>query len=218
MHLWEFVLVVNTAPYWFLVAIYRFWSDLVILKLWKQSKVYRFSRTWCERGAPFWIQTPRSTGTRSRGRTGAPLVCSAALRSTPTRWHKTSGRPTWSPSPSSPTTWVSASKHLCAGTCGVSRFCVRPLLSVSVLTVDYLDVSDPLRATLPRFQDIQESFPKELGSSVRFPRFNAHTQVQKGRSVCSGVRLINSRKPTLSHQTLLAWRSGKMTKIIRKKG
>ncbi|KAF6730891.1 Cadherin EGF LAG seven-pass G-type receptor 1 [Oryzias melastigma] len=49
-----------------------------------------------------------------------------------------------------------------------------------ILTVDYLDVSDPLRATLPRFQDIQESFPKELGSSVRFPRFNAHTQVQKG--------------------------------------
>uniref|UniRef100_H2MVT5 Cadherin EGF LAG seven-pass G-type receptor 1a n=1 Tax=Oryzias latipes TaxID=8090 RepID=H2MVT5_ORYLA len=40
-----------------------------------------------------------------------------------------------------------------------------------ILTVDYLDVSDPQRATLPRFQDIRESFAKELGSSVRFPKF-----------------------------------------------
>uniref|UniRef100_G3Q5I8 Cadherin EGF LAG seven-pass G-type receptor 1a n=1 Tax=Gasterosteus aculeatus aculeatus TaxID=481459 RepID=G3Q5I8_GASAC len=41
-----------------------------------------------------------------------------------------------------------------------------------ILTVDYLDVSDPQRATLPRFQDIQEDYSKELGSSVQFPRFN----------------------------------------------
>uniref|UniRef100_A0A3P9H6T8 Cadherin EGF LAG seven-pass G-type receptor 1a n=1 Tax=Oryzias latipes TaxID=8090 RepID=A0A3P9H6T8_ORYLA len=49
-----------------------------------------------------------------------------------------------------------------------------------ILTVDYLDVSDPQRATLPRFQDIRESFAKELGSSVRFPKFTAHTQLHKG--------------------------------------
>ncbi|XP_023807886.1 cadherin EGF LAG seven-pass G-type receptor 1 isoform X2 [Oryzias latipes] len=48
-----------------------------------------------------------------------------------------------------------------------------------ILTVDYLDVSDPQRATLPRFQDIRESFAKELGSSVRFPKFTAHTQLHK---------------------------------------
>uniref|UniRef100_A0A8D0AXG8 Cadherin EGF LAG seven-pass G-type receptor 1 n=1 Tax=Sander lucioperca TaxID=283035 RepID=A0A8D0AXG8_SANLU len=41
-----------------------------------------------------------------------------------------------------------------------------------ILTVDYLDVSDPERATLPRFQDIQEAYSKELGSSVHFPQFN----------------------------------------------
>ncbi|XP_033930567.1 cadherin EGF LAG seven-pass G-type receptor 1 isoform X1 [Pseudochaenichthys georgianus] len=44
-----------------------------------------------------------------------------------------------------------------------------------ILTVDYLDVSDPERATLPRFQDIQEEYSKELGSSVHFPQFNLRT-------------------------------------------
>ncbi|XP_061571275.1 cadherin EGF LAG seven-pass G-type receptor 1 isoform X2 [Cololabis saira] len=48
-----------------------------------------------------------------------------------------------------------------------------------ILTVDYLDMSDPERATLPRFQDIQESYPKELGSSVHFPQFNLRTHLQK---------------------------------------
>ncbi|XP_072233193.1 cadherin EGF LAG seven-pass G-type receptor 1 isoform X2 [Leuresthes tenuis] len=47
-----------------------------------------------------------------------------------------------------------------------------------ILTVDYLDVSDPERATLPRFQDIQEPVAKELRSSVHFPQFNLRDQVQ----------------------------------------
>lgn len=51
-----------------------------------------------------------------------------------------------------------------------------------VLTVDYLDVSDPERATLPRFEDIQEAYPKELGSYVQFPQFNLRTQSHKGRN------------------------------------
>uniref|UniRef100_A0A665WXR0 Cadherin EGF LAG seven-pass G-type receptor 1 n=1 Tax=Echeneis naucrates TaxID=173247 RepID=A0A665WXR0_ECHNA len=34
-----------------------------------------------------------------------------------------------------------------------------------ILTVDYLDVSDPEKATYPHFQEIQEAYPKELGSS-----------------------------------------------------
>lgn len=47
--------------------------------------------------------------------------------------------------------------------------------------MDYLDVSDPQRATLPRFQDIQEDYSKELGSSVQFPRFNPRTQGNRGQ-------------------------------------
>ncbi|KAM4569520.1 cadherin EGF LAG seven-pass G-type receptor 1 isoform 2-T2 [Odontesthes bonariensis] len=46
-----------------------------------------------------------------------------------------------------------------------------------ILTVDYLDVSDPERATLPRFQDIQEPVAKELRSSVHFPQFDLRAQV-----------------------------------------
>ncbi|KAM3859079.1 cadherin EGF LAG seven-pass G-type receptor 1 [Diretmus argenteus] len=45
-----------------------------------------------------------------------------------------------------------------------------------IVTVDYLDVSDPEKATFPRFQEIQESFPKELRSSVHFPEFNLRPQ------------------------------------------
>ncbi|XP_026001885.1 cadherin EGF LAG seven-pass G-type receptor 1 isoform X6 [Astatotilapia calliptera] len=48
-----------------------------------------------------------------------------------------------------------------------------------ILTVDYLDVSNPERTTFPRFQEIQEAYPKELGSSVRFPQFNIGTQGNK---------------------------------------
>lgn len=51
-----------------------------------------------------------------------------------------------------------------------------------VLTVDYLDVSYPERATLPRFEDIQETYPKELGSYVQFPKFNLRTQSLQGRN------------------------------------
>ncbi|XP_017285390.1 cadherin EGF LAG seven-pass G-type receptor 1 isoform X2 [Kryptolebias marmoratus] len=48
-----------------------------------------------------------------------------------------------------------------------------------ILTVDYLDKSNPEKATLPRFQDIQETYPKELGSSVHFPRFDSKSGIQK---------------------------------------
>ncbi|XP_027875467.1 cadherin EGF LAG seven-pass G-type receptor 1 isoform X3 [Xiphophorus couchianus] len=48
-----------------------------------------------------------------------------------------------------------------------------------ILTVDYLDVSDPEKATLPRFKDIQESYPRELGSSVHFPLFNLRDHLHK---------------------------------------
>ncbi|XP_060935371.1 cadherin EGF LAG seven-pass G-type receptor 1 [Limanda limanda] len=45
-----------------------------------------------------------------------------------------------------------------------------------ILTVDYLDVSDPEKATFPRFQEIKETYPKELGSSVHFSQFNFGSQ------------------------------------------
>ncbi|XP_074482164.1 cadherin EGF LAG seven-pass G-type receptor 1 isoform X2 [Sebastes fasciatus] len=48
-----------------------------------------------------------------------------------------------------------------------------------ILTVDYLDVSDPERATLPRFQDIHEEYSKDLGSSVHFPQFNLRAQAHR---------------------------------------
>uniref|UniRef100_A0A7N6C234 Cadherin EGF LAG seven-pass G-type receptor 1a n=1 Tax=Anabas testudineus TaxID=64144 RepID=A0A7N6C234_ANATE len=51
-----------------------------------------------------------------------------------------------------------------------------------ILTVDYLDVSDPEKAAFPRFQDIQEAYPKELRSSVHFPEFNLRTQAHRGRT------------------------------------
>uniref|UniRef100_A0A3P8W458 Cadherin EGF LAG seven-pass G-type receptor 1 n=1 Tax=Cynoglossus semilaevis TaxID=244447 RepID=A0A3P8W458_CYNSE len=43
-----------------------------------------------------------------------------------------------------------------------------------ILTVDYLDMSDPEKATLPKFHDILEAYPKELRSSIQFPLFNLH--------------------------------------------
>ncbi|XP_036005287.1 cadherin EGF LAG seven-pass G-type receptor 1 isoform X4 [Fundulus heteroclitus] len=48
-----------------------------------------------------------------------------------------------------------------------------------ILTMDYLNVSEPEKATLPRFKDIQESYPKELGSSVHFPLFSSQDRNQK---------------------------------------
>ncbi|XP_065807162.1 cadherin EGF LAG seven-pass G-type receptor 1 isoform X4 [Labrus bergylta] len=45
-----------------------------------------------------------------------------------------------------------------------------------ILTVDYLDVLDPERATLPRFPEIQEPYSRELGSSIHFPQFNLYSQ------------------------------------------
>lgn len=56
-------------------------------------------------------------------------------------------------------------------------------LLLTVLTVDYLDVIDPERATLPRFEDIGEVYPKELGSYVQFPQFNLRPQGHRGSSI-----------------------------------
>lgn len=41
-------------------------------------------------------------------------------------------------------------------------------------------MSNPERTTFPRFREIQEAYPKELGSSVRFPQFNIGSQGNKG--------------------------------------
>uniref|UniRef100_A0A3Q3FZG8 Cadherin EGF LAG seven-pass G-type receptor 1 n=1 Tax=Labrus bergylta TaxID=56723 RepID=A0A3Q3FZG8_9LABR len=51
-----------------------------------------------------------------------------------------------------------------------------------ILTVDYLDVLDPERATLPRFPEIQEPYSRELGSSIHFPQFNLYSQGHRGRN------------------------------------
>ncbi|XP_028304678.1 cadherin EGF LAG seven-pass G-type receptor 1 isoform X4 [Gouania willdenowi] len=48
-----------------------------------------------------------------------------------------------------------------------------------ILTVDYLDVMDPESATFPRFKEIQEEYPKELASSVHFPKFNLQPKGHK---------------------------------------
>ncbi|XP_061523757.1 cadherin EGF LAG seven-pass G-type receptor 1 isoform X2 [Phycodurus eques] len=48
-----------------------------------------------------------------------------------------------------------------------------------ILSVDYLDVSDPRKATFPHFQDIEKEYPQALGSSVHFPHFNLLGQWHK---------------------------------------
>uniref|UniRef100_A0A8C8JEY5 Cadherin EGF LAG seven-pass G-type receptor 1 n=1 Tax=Oncorhynchus tshawytscha TaxID=74940 RepID=A0A8C8JEY5_ONCTS len=45
-----------------------------------------------------------------------------------------------------------------------------------IIVVDYLDTSVPGRASFPRFHEIQEYYPKDLTSSVRFPQFNTRPQ------------------------------------------
>ncbi|XP_076008243.1 cadherin EGF LAG seven-pass G-type receptor 1 isoform X2 [Genypterus blacodes] len=61
-----------------------------------------------------------------------------------------------------------------------------------ILTVDYLDVSDPERATFPHFLDNHEAFPKDLGSFVLFPQFNLQPQ---------GRRVSNSAEPSVTPAT-----------------
>uniref|UniRef100_A0A3Q3J3E4 Cadherin EGF LAG seven-pass G-type receptor 1 n=1 Tax=Monopterus albus TaxID=43700 RepID=A0A3Q3J3E4_MONAL len=51
-----------------------------------------------------------------------------------------------------------------------------------ILTVDYLDVSDPEKAELPRFQDIQEAYSRELKSSVHFPNQFIYTSIPLSNS------------------------------------
>lgn len=68
------------------------------------------------------------------------------------------------------------------GVCNLLRFTfsVGLFSPLPVLTVDYLDVTHPERATLPRFEDIQGEYSKELGSYVQFPHFNLRTQGLRG--------------------------------------
>lgn len=74
-------------------------------------------------------------------------------------------------------------------TCFQSAFAsLSPLLPV--LTVDYLDVTHPERATLPRFEEIQGEYSKELGSYVQFPHFNLRTHSLRG----SNARAMTSLK------------------------
>lgn len=166
-------------------------------------------RTWCEQEAPYWIQTTRSTGSRSRELKVVLPICSATLRITPTHWHRTSGKPIWSHSLSSRTTWVSWGAVIkLFWTCKHNHILILGLLVfplLLVLTVDYLDVSDPERATLPRFEDIREAYPKELGSSVQFPQLNLRPQGRKGSTLCScyflavlNVFKINKKKSIIS--------------------
>lgn len=56
--------------------------------------------------------------------------------------------------------------------------------------MDYLDVSDPERATLPRFQDIHEEYSKDLGSSVHFPQFNLRAQAHRGKKALAESHLL----------------------------
>lgn len=45
--------------------------------------------------------------------------------------------------------------------------------------MDYLDVSDPERATFPHLLDNHEAFPEDLGSFVLFPQFNLKPQSRR---------------------------------------
>ncbi|XP_034019490.1 cadherin EGF LAG seven-pass G-type receptor 1 isoform X2 [Thalassophryne amazonica] len=51
-----------------------------------------------------------------------------------------------------------------------------------ILTVDYLNMSDPERASLPRFKEIKEAFSQELSSSIYFPQFKLGTKSHKAES------------------------------------
>ncbi|XP_062339592.1 LOW QUALITY PROTEIN: cadherin EGF LAG seven-pass G-type receptor 1-like [Osmerus eperlanus] len=49
---------------------------------------------------------------------------------------------------------------------------LRPFTIVTdnmIVAVDYLDVRDPERSSLPRFQELLEDYPRELASSAHFP-------------------------------------------------
>ncbi|XP_049616876.1 cadherin EGF LAG seven-pass G-type receptor 1 isoform X5 [Syngnathus scovelli] len=48
-----------------------------------------------------------------------------------------------------------------------------------IFSVDYLDVSDPQKATFPHFHDIDEEYSEELESSIHFPHFNLLGQRHK---------------------------------------
>ncbi|KAJ8374025.1 hypothetical protein SKAU_G00046050 [Synaphobranchus kaupii] len=48
-----------------------------------------------------------------------------------------------------------------------------------IVAVDYLDSSDPDRAKMPRFHEIQEVYPKDMESSVQFPEFTENTADSK---------------------------------------
>lgn len=64
-------------------------------------------RTSLKLEVPFLTQLTRSSGKRYSTLMVGRHICCATLKSTPTLWYRTWGRPTWDPSPSSLTTWVS---------------------------------------------------------------------------------------------------------------
>lgn len=68
-----------------------------------------------------------------------------------------------------------------------------------VLTVDYLDLSNPEKGTFPRFQDIQEAYSNDLRSSIHFPEFNLRAQGHKGTAQDPS---LSSRCSKLKVQTL----------------
>uniref|UniRef100_A0A3B3SA85 Cadherin EGF LAG seven-pass G-type receptor 1 n=1 Tax=Paramormyrops kingsleyae TaxID=1676925 RepID=A0A3B3SA85_9TELE len=51
-----------------------------------------------------------------------------------------------------------------------------------IVAVDYLDTSNQDQAKMPRFQDIQNAYPKDLESSVRFPEFTSKFSQDEGRT------------------------------------
>lgn len=51
-------------------------------------------------------------------------------------------------------------------------------------------MSDPEKATLPKFHDILEAYPKELRSSIQFPLFNLRTLGLRG----TVVKIVLSKK------------------------
>ncbi|KAL4656773.1 cadherin EGF LAG seven-pass G-type receptor 1-like [Arapaima gigas] len=49
-----------------------------------------------------------------------------------------------------------------------------------IVAVDYLDTSSPDHAKIPRFQEIRDTYPKDLESSVQFPEFPLKVSDSKG--------------------------------------
>uniref|UniRef100_A0A8C9TNK3 Cadherin EGF LAG seven-pass G-type receptor 1 n=1 Tax=Scleropages formosus TaxID=113540 RepID=A0A8C9TNK3_SCLFO len=51
-----------------------------------------------------------------------------------------------------------------------------------IVAVDYLDTSSPDHAKMPRFREIRDAYPKDLESSIQFPKFTLTASDGKGES------------------------------------